>query len=126
LVLSNYAEHEFDDAVAALANKKLPSHAPGDTEVQPTSVLVSASDQRAFVMEGGRIVAEGSAYIQSSQPALGSHVFVLVDTHDEARGLKWHAVGYHPEQTAGFPEPEDDLLKRLRADNSVLEATSSS
>jgi hypothetical protein len=76
-------------------------------------------------LEGGRIVAEGAATVQSPELAIGSHVFVLVDTHDEARGMKWHAVGYDAERTSGFPEPDDDLLKRLRVETGVLEAMKS-
>lgn len=122
LVLGEHAEHELRDAVATLASKPLPSHAAGETASPPTSILVSTSDRRAFVLEGGRIVAEGAATVHSSEAPLGSHVFILAAAHDGGRGLTWSAIGYHPERTSGMRQPDLELIDRLRADAAVLDA----
>jgi hypothetical protein len=122
LVLSQYAEHEFEDVVAKLKGKSVPSMDHADNPTPPTSVLISRADQRAFVLESGKIVAEGVATIRDPHVPLGSHVFVLSDTHDERRGLAWHAIGHHAEQASGFAKPEEDVIRRVGADSGVVEA----
>jgi hypothetical protein len=122
LVLSDYAEHEFEAAAASLKNKPLPSHVADDAPFPATSVLVSSADQRVFIIEGGRIVAEGKAFIAQPEVPLGSHVFILVDTHDAKRGLTWHGIGHHASQASGFPEPQEGVIKRLRTETPVIEA----
>jgi len=122
LVLSEYAEHEFQDAVAGLANRTLPAHVTDAAAEPPTSVLVSGADRRIFVLEGGRIIVEGAATIDRPEVPLGSHVFILVDTHDTARGMAWHAIGHHPQQASGFPQPDDAVIRRVKADAHVREA----
>jgi hypothetical protein len=88
----------------------------------PTSVLVSGADRRIFIIEGGDIITEGAALIERPEQPLGSHVFILVDAHEDKRGLVWHAIGHHPKQTSGFAEPDGALIRRLRADGPVLAA----
>lgn len=122
LVLSQYAEHEFEDVVAKLKGKSVPSTDHADNPTPPTSVLISRADQRAFVLESGKIVAEGVATIRDPHVPLGSHVFVLSDTHDERKGLAWHAIGHHAEQASGFAKPEEDVIRRVGADPGVVEA----
>jgi hypothetical protein len=85
-------------------------------------VLVSGAERRVFVIEGGDIIAEGTAFIDRPEVPLGSHVFILVDTHDVRRGLTWHAIGHHPQQTSGFIEPEEVVIRRLRSEAPVLAA----
>ncbi len=122
LVLSEYAEHEFEEAVASLENKSLPAAISADSATSQTSVLVSGADRRVFVLENGAIVAEGKAAIADPETPLGSHVFVLVDTHEPSRGMVWHAVGYHPHDGFAVPTPEEAVIKRLRAETRVLDA----
>ncbi len=121
LVLSRYAEDEFIDAEAALKKKALPGFSHEDNATAPVSVLISRADARAFILENGRIIAEGTARIKQPETPLGSHVFVLVRPHDERRGLQWHAVGYHHSDTAGFAEPDESLIKRVGADRNVID-----
>jgi hypothetical protein len=122
LVLSDYAEHEFEDAVASLAAKSPPAHVAGESVTPPTSVLISGADRRIFILESGRIVAEGAVFIDRPEVPLGSHVFILVDTHEPSRGLAWHAIGHHPQVAVGFPEPEEAVIRRLKAETQVLDA----
>jgi hypothetical protein len=122
LVLSDYAEHEFEEAVASLENQTLPPHPSSDTATPPTSVLVSGADRRIFIIEGGVIITEGAVVIERPEQPLGSHVFILIDTHDGRRGLAWQAIGHHPKQASGFPEPDEAVIRRLRADEPILGA----
>ncbi len=122
LVLSEYAEHEFEDAIAHLDGKRLPTGWHGDNPTPPTSVLVSGADERVFVLENGVIVAEGRAIIRDPETPLGSHVFILFDTHDARRGLAWHAIGYHHDAPEGFVEPEEAVIRRLQSEPHVIEA----
>lgn len=122
LVLSDYAEHEFEDAVASLEGKYHPWNDESDASWVPTSIVISGADRRVYILEAGEVVAEGEAIIDQPDEPLGSHAFILVDTHDAVRGLMWHAVGYHHEDAAGFAEPEEAVLKRLRAEADVLDA----
>jgi Uncharacterized protein conserved in bacteria len=122
LVLSEYAEDEFEHATASLEGKSLPSAAEGNAAIAPTSVLVSRADKRVIILEGGRIVAEGAVFIDSPEIPLGSHVFILVNTHDASQGLLWHAIGHHPQAASGFAVPETAVLKRLKADATALAA----
>ncbi|MEM7636581.1 MAG: L,D-transpeptidase family protein, partial [Pseudomonadota bacterium] len=52
MVLAQYAENEFEDALARLKGK----HIPKDTG-RSTSVIVSRADQQILIMENGEIVA---------------------------------------------------------------------
>lgn len=73
-MLSKYAEDEFEEVIVSLGNKGLSSSAPSEAAAAPTSVLISGADQRAFIREGGAIVAEGRAFIDKPGVPLGSHV----------------------------------------------------
>lgn len=117
MVLDQYAESEFEGAVAGLKGKYLPK----DTGVS-TSVIVSRADQQILIMENGKIVTKGRASIRDAQAPLGEHVFVLNRPHDGRRGLAWHAVGHHHSLSNGFHEPEEALIKRINADRASIAA----
>ncbi len=122
MVLSQYAEHEFEDVLAHMDEKKLPTDWDAEDPTPPTSVLVSGTDQRILILENGEIVAEGRAIISDPSVPLGDHVFILTDTHDARQGMAWHAIGYHREAPDGFAEPEEAVIRRLRSEPHVVEA----
>ncbi len=123
LVLSAYAEHEFDAAVASHAGRTLPGHPDSDTVAPPTSVLVSGADRRVFVIEGGNIVSERAAFIEQPEVPRAPACFSwLIAMACGAAGLAWQAIGYHPTQASRFPGPEEAVIKWLRADTPVLNA----
>ena len=62
--------------------------------------------------------AEHSSKIPG-QP-LGNHVFMLEGPHDGRKGLAWHAIGHHPQQANGFAQPEEDTIKRITAEKSIV------
>lgn len=112
LVLGSQATDELQAAEAALKGKALPEW----TSTTPaTSILVSAGDSQALLMENGRQIAAGRISLASDR-RLGEHVFVLIDTHDAGKGLLWHGIGYT--DTAGKPvePPEGSILKSVGAD----------
>ena len=121
-MLNQYAEHEFEEVVANLGNKRLPSQSHEDNQTPPTSVLVSGADQRAFVIENSVIVTEGKALIKDPDVSLGSHVFILNEVDKERRGMEWHAIGFHPQSTSDLAEPDEDVIKRLGAEPDVINA----
>ncbi len=122
LVLSRYAEHEFDEAVAKLNNKKLPAQTHEDNPTPPTSVVVSRADQSAIILENGDIVLDGRAYFKNPDQPVGNHVFILSSGHDGRKGLAWHAVGHHPSDGKAVVQPEENVILRLSAEPKVIEA----
>lgn len=123
MVLSDYAEHEFEQLTGkhfkTVAAQRIPQHEEGHTA---TSVLISSSTQEIMVLENGRIIATGKAYIKNPTQPLGNHVFILEKSHDGRKGLAWHAIGHHPKANANFNHPEEDTIKRLGADKPIIDA----
>jgi hypothetical protein len=123
MVLSDYAEHEFEELTGkhfkTAASQRVPQHQQGHTT---TAVLVSRESEEIMVLENGRIVAKGRAYIKNPRQPLGDHVFILDRPHNGRRGLAWHAIGHHPKLANGFHHPEEELIKRIGADKKVIEA----
>jgi hypothetical protein len=118
LVLSQYAEHEFDDAEGALQDKKLPH--PEAVDAKATSVIVSSADQSITILENGDTVAQGKAYIKDPSQPLGSHVFILTGTHAGSHGLAWHAIG-HSADNGGLAPSDEALIRRISGDPAVIE-----
>ncbi len=121
MVLADYAEHEFEELTGkhfkTAAAQRIPQHEEGHTA---TSILVSSATQEIMVLENGRIVATGKAYIKNPNQPLGNHVFILEKPHDGRKGLAWHAIGHHPTLSNGFQHPEEDTIKRLGADKPII------
>jgi hypothetical protein len=119
MVLSAYAEHEFDSVVAALNGKSHPSDWT-EAETHPvTSIIASSADGRIMLVENSEVLAEGNLTV-TGDGELGSHVFVLGDAHDGAKGLRWIAIS-HNSDADGFFQPEERAISRLRADERFLE-----
>jgi hypothetical protein len=112
LVLGSYAQSEFEAAEAALKDKVLPEWSGRQTA---TSILISGAEQRALLLENGRQIATGRINVAAGR-RLGEHVFVLVDTHDALRGLRWHGIGYAEANGAPVESPEGGILKSVGAD----------
>lgn len=118
MVLSAYAEHEFGSAVAALKGKSHPSDWAEAEKLPVTSIIASSADRRIILVENSEVRAEGTLTI-SGGGQLGSHVFVLDNVHDGARGLRWIAIS-HNSDSDGFFQPEERAISRLRADDGFL------
>lgn len=126
LVLNTIAEREAQDAVDRLRDVKLPAEAAENNETPPTTGLVSSADRRMFVTEDSDIVAEGAVSIDDPQQPLGTHIFVLrayQATNETApAALHWTAVGFHPDSGGQAPDPNENVLARVRPEKAVLDA----
>ena len=91
MVLSAYAEHEFEQVVSTLAGKKRPSDWNENESAPVTSVVVSSADRTVELIENDRLVAKGDLTMLPGDK-LGSHVFVLNGAHDASRGMQWTAI----------------------------------
>jgi len=124
LVLSGYAEHEFERAVARLSGKRHPSDWDAAADEYPvTTVIASSADRKLELIENGEVVAEGR--LAGAGGKLGSHVFVLNGSHAGVKGLAWHAISHHEtvgtDLGAGRGSP-DALITRLTADSTFQRA----
>jgi hypothetical protein len=118
MVLGAYAEEEFEEAVAGLADKPHPADWV-DAEVHPvTTVVASTLDRRAELIENGVVVAEGELSVDGTPGAMGSHVLILQGTHGGKKGLAWHAISHHERAGAELAGggSGDDIVSRVRAD----------
>jgi hypothetical protein len=112
MVLSDYAEHEFEELTGKhfkpATAQRIPQHEEGHAA---TSILVSSATQEIMVLENGHIVAKGRAFVKNPGEPLGNHVFILEKPHDGRKGLAWYAIGHHPTQASGFAQPEEDTMQ---------------
>lgn len=84
-----------------------------------TSILVSRADDRIYVLQGGAIVAEGSANIKDPSKPIGSHVFIWQD--GDKNGSTWHGMGFHAEE-AGAVKPDSAVLERIEGSGETMDA----
>lgn len=117
MVLGQYAEHEFDQAVSAEKNP------PAGDNVPHTSIIVSSAGNAIDVLSNGDIVAQGKATIDDPGQPLGENVFILQGTNGDAKGLTWHAIAFTQDTTK--PASDSDpaaVIKRIHGDTPVIEA----
>lgn len=113
MVLGDYAEHEFEDAVDHPKGKKHPKDWSDEESFPITTVIVSSADLEIELMENGKIVKKDKLTIKGP-PVLGEHVFHLQGTHEGQSGLAWHGISHHADPA--FPEdPEENLINRISA-----------
>lgn len=123
LVLGGYASHEFASTASKLKAKRNPWEATvTPAEVSATAVIVSQGDMTISVLENGNVVASGRATIVNPEQALGRHVFMLFSAHEVRQGLTWHAISHHDQTGVSLGQPEEAILKRIKADKAVLQA----
>ncbi|WP_246020490.1 L,D-transpeptidase [Aliigemmobacter aestuarii] len=113
LILSGYAENEFEDVLATLNPRKHPSDWEFGDEHPITSMIASSHDKKIALIENDREIAEGPL-IWDGEP-LGSHVYVLKGPHDGAKGMHWEALTY-----SGANAGTHDL-RRVQTDEAFAE-----
>jgi L,D-transpeptidase catalytic domain len=119
MVLSGYAEREFEQVLAGLEGKKHPSDWAESETYPVTSVIASSTDRAIELIENDHVITK-SPLILKGGDKLGSHVFVLNGADHDARGMHWSAITHHHEDAA-LPRG-DDVLQRIRADESFVAA----
>ena len=111
LVLGEYAEHEFEDAVADLKGKAFTSDWSQAEEQPVTTMIASSSDQEIILIENDREVTRDNLIVKGPH-RLGEHVFLLQGIDEGTRGMSWHGISHH--EDPAFPHrPEDDLVQRM-------------
>jgi len=119
LVLGDYAEREFEGAVAALKGKSHPSDWADGTSQPITSLIASSADRTVTLIENGAEVGS-SKLIVRGDARLGEHVLVLRGDNAGAKGLAWQGISHHADP--GQPNArEEALVTRLTTDPSFLE-----
>ncbi len=118
LVLSGYAEDEFEHVVAGLEGKKHPSDW-SEAEASPvTSIIASSASKQAELIENDVVVATSPLTV-SGQQKFGSHVFVLNGHDAGSKGMHWSAIT-HGE--AGGKADDPAILHMIRADAGFVAA----
>jgi hypothetical protein len=120
MVLGAYANTEFDQVEAGLADKKHPSDWT-DAEASPvTSVIASSADKQIMLLENDQVLNQGTITVKDDG-LLGSHVFVLQGSNDDAKGMNWSAISHSAEADPAQPQ-EYLVLSRLTADRGFVQA----
>lgn len=109
MVLSSYAEHEYEDVLATLDTKKHPADWDLDYSHPITSMIASSNDERIVIIENDVEIAEGK--LEWDGNPLGEHVFVLKGAHDGAKGMHWEAIAVGADGANGLSD-----LRRVRAE----------
>lgn len=118
MVLSGYAENEFEEVVASLNGKSHPSDWP-DAGGQPiTTLIASSQDRQILLLENGDELAKGQLIIDGPE-TLGEHVLVLNQAHEGTRGMMWQGVSHH-EDPAYPHNKEENIINRVSADDAFL------
>lgn len=118
MILSGYAEHEFEDVLATLEGKKHPSDWEFEDVHPIVSMVASSHDKKIEIIENDVVVTEGPL-IWDGKP-LGPHVYVLRGEHGAGKGMHWEALSYG---TGGQDGMHD--LSRVKSDaefNAMVQA----
>lgn len=119
MVLSGYAEQEFEQVVSSLDGKKHPSDWVAAENMPVTSVIVSSADRVIELIENDHVVARSKLTLKGGDK-LGSHVFVLNGANTDARGMHWSAITHG---SADAPMTRDEVvMQRIAAEPSFVEA----
>ena len=108
LILSGYAEHEFEEVLSTLEPRKHPSDWMEGDAHPITSMIASSTDGRLLVLEDNREVLEGEL-VWDGRP-LGSHVYTLKGPNENAKGMHWEALTYDIMSEGSVPD-----LSRIKA-----------
>lgn len=113
-VLSALAEDEMDVALAKVAEKKLPPKERIKDTKHITSVLISSADKELTIIKDDSIVSREPVVIENPETPLGSHVFVLVGSHDTENSLHWKSIGFS-NRGVKLANSGEDLIARIKA-----------
>jgi hypothetical protein len=119
MVLSGYAEHEFEQVVSGLDGRKHPSDWTEAEKFPVTSVIVSSADRTIELIENDHVVAKSRLTLKGGDK-LGSHVFVLNGADTDARGMHWSAITHHH---GDDPLTTDaNVMQRIGAEQAFVDA----
>jgi L,D-transpeptidase catalytic domain len=119
MVLSGYAEHEFEQVLAGLDGKKRPSDWAEADGYPVVSVIASSADRAIELIENDQVVARSSLALKGGD-RLGSHVFMLNGADQSSQGMHWSAITHH--HADGALEPDQNVIQRIRAEPPFVSA----
>jgi hypothetical protein len=118
MVLSGYAENEFEQVLTGLEGKKHPSDWTEAEKLPVTSVIVSSADRVIELIENDHVVARSKLTLKDGDK-LGSHVFVLNGANADARGMRWSAITH--QQDASPLTRDEVVMQRIGAEQAFVE-----
>lgn len=112
MVLAGYAQTEFEQVLAGLNGKGLPSDWTSAEQTPVTTLIVSSADRKCELIENDRVVATSDANI-SGGAKFGASVLVLNGASADSKGLAWTAISHG----AGIDDilKDGDILKKIGA-----------
>jgi hypothetical protein len=117
MVLSGYAESQFQQIEASLDGKKHPADWTETETSSIVSVVASSSEKRIALIENGAVVAESPLTIVG-EGTLGNHVLLLQGPHGTVQGMSWSAISHS--DPMGANEQPGDLLQKLRSSDAFV------
>jgi hypothetical protein len=110
----------LSEAVGAEFDAILPrvAAAPHDDTPTATSVVVSAQDRTARVLEGHREVARGPVEIDDPDDPIGTMIYTLTGHDTQKKTLTWSTASLAGPD--GGSTPNGDVLRRIRLDDAVF------
>lgn len=117
MVLSGYAESQFQQIEASLDGKKHPADWAESETSSIVSVVASSSEKRIALIENGAVVAESPLTIMG-ESTLGNHVLLLQGPHGAVQGMSWSAISHS--DPMGANEQPGDMLQKLRSSDAFV------
>jgi hypothetical protein len=117
MVLSGYAEQEFEQVLSGLDGKKHPSDWAEAENFPVTSIIVSSADRAIELIENDHVIAKSNLILKGGDK-LGSHVFVLNGADQASHGMHWSAITHHHEDVP--IARDEDVIQRIGADQSFV------
>ena len=119
MVLSGYADHEFQDVLTHLEDKKHPSDWESAEEHPVTTVIASTSDRKIDLIENESLITSGRLTGSADNAPDGQYVFVLQGAHSGQQGMAWHMISHHHAEGAErFSQYDsgDSVIRSLKTD----------
>ncbi len=119
MVLSGYADHEFQDVVTHLEDKKHPSDWKSADEHPVTTLIASTTDRKIDLIENESLITSGQLTGSADNIPQGQYVFVLQGAHSVQQGMAWHMISHHHEEGVerlGQFDSGDSVIRSLKTD----------
>lgn len=98
MVLSGYADHEFQDVLTHLEDKKHPSDWDSADEHPVTTVIASTADRKIDLIENESLITSGRLTGSADDDPSGQYVFTLQGAHSGQQGMAWQMISHHHEE----------------------------
>ena len=116
-------QHVADDAEAATREAKTVLKVQPEIEEAASSILVSGSDRKAYLMVDGEMTLETSINVIEPSKPLGTNLYSLLGSSPDRHFLQWAAfdIGGHPGAGAPVDVWSNSVLSRIEyLDNAAI------